>query len=90
MEVYRENLHYHWLISDKPQKVSQSAPTFYVLMRFFLTLDKMSARGKRRENSRSKTNRFLFIDFRRRSYVSFTVEKEILAFHFLHVFSFQS
>lgn len=36
MKVYGENLYYHWLISDKPQKVSQSASTFYVLKRFFL------------------------------------------------------
>lgn len=36
MKVHGENLYYYWLISDKPQKVSQSASTFYVLKRFFL------------------------------------------------------
>lgn len=39
--------HYHWLISDKPQKVSQSALTFYVwCVSFCPPPDKMSAGRK--------------------------------------------
>lgn len=37
MEVYGENPLSHWFISDKPQKVSQSATTFYLFEHFFFT-----------------------------------------------------